>query len=297
MRIANDVIYGLAAAVWTRGSEPPRTAAARALRAGVVYVNCYDADDITVPFGGYKQSGFGRDKSLHAFDKYTELKTTWIDLARCPTSEVPSFRRHGAARSRRPAGARVLAVQGARSVRERPAGCISRERSRPAIGPACGRGSPAAYCCSSRSSRPRAPMVLRRRARAGLGGAYRSGGGTLACEFTGRHPAITQYAFRRAAAQGWHLRQLREQTGTRPDVAAGAPRGARACACPGARTDHAVAGYGGRRVCTGAAIASRPARRRCGRISPRACCCAHAGTRWRRAARSSSTRCVAQARW
>ena len=56
-------------------------AIARALRAGVVYVNCYDADDITVPFGGFKQSGTGRDKSLHAFDKYTELKTTWIDLS------------------------------------------------------------------------------------------------------------------------------------------------------------------------------------------------------------------------
>ena len=41
----------------------------------------YDADDITVPFGGFKQSGTGRDKSLHAFDKYTELKTTWIDLS------------------------------------------------------------------------------------------------------------------------------------------------------------------------------------------------------------------------
>ena len=53
----------------------------RALRAGTVYVNCYDADDITVPFGGFKQSGIGRDKSLHAFDKYTELKTTWIELS------------------------------------------------------------------------------------------------------------------------------------------------------------------------------------------------------------------------
>jgi 4-(gamma-glutamylamino)butanal dehydrogenase len=51
------------------------------LRAGTVYVNCYDADDITVPFGGFKQSGIGRDKSLHAFDKYTELKTTWIELS------------------------------------------------------------------------------------------------------------------------------------------------------------------------------------------------------------------------
>ncbi|MDA3875644.1 MAG: aldehyde dehydrogenase family protein, partial [Halothiobacillus sp.] len=52
----------------------------RALRAGTVHVNCYDEDDITVPFGGYKQSGNGRDKSLHALEKYTELKTTWISL-------------------------------------------------------------------------------------------------------------------------------------------------------------------------------------------------------------------------
>ena len=53
---------------------------ARALRAGTVHVNQYDEDDITVPFGGVKQSGNGRDKSLHAFDKYTELKTTWIRI-------------------------------------------------------------------------------------------------------------------------------------------------------------------------------------------------------------------------
>ena len=78
--VGNSVIYGLAAAVWTRDITRAHRIA-RALRAGVVYVNCYDADDITVPFGGFKQSGTGRDKSLHAFDKYTELKTTWIDLS------------------------------------------------------------------------------------------------------------------------------------------------------------------------------------------------------------------------
>ncbi len=77
--IANDTAYGLAAAVWTQDLDTAHRMA-RAIRAGMVYVNCYDADDITVPFGGFKQSGMGRDKSLHAFDKFTELKTTWIEL-------------------------------------------------------------------------------------------------------------------------------------------------------------------------------------------------------------------------
>jgi 4-guanidinobutyraldehyde dehydrogenase/NAD-dependent aldehyde dehydrogenase len=80
VRVGNSVIYGLAAAIWTRDITRAHRIA-RALRSGMVYVNCYDADDITVPFGGFKQSGTGRDKSLHAFDKYTELKTTWIDLS------------------------------------------------------------------------------------------------------------------------------------------------------------------------------------------------------------------------
>ena len=76
---ANQSIYGLQAAVWTRDINKAH-GVARALRAGTVHVNQYDEDDITVPFGGFKQSGVGRDKSLHAFDKYTETKTTWIRI-------------------------------------------------------------------------------------------------------------------------------------------------------------------------------------------------------------------------
>jgi acyl-CoA reductase-like NAD-dependent aldehyde dehydrogenase len=76
---ANQSVYGLQAAVWTRDINKAM-GVARALRAGTVHVNQYDEDDITVPFGGYKQSGVGRDKSLHAFDKYTETKTTWIRI-------------------------------------------------------------------------------------------------------------------------------------------------------------------------------------------------------------------------
>src|SRR3546814_253545 len=79
VKIGNDTIYGLAAAVWTSDIKKAHRAA-KALRAGVVWVNCFDAGDMTTPFGGYKQSGFGRDKSLHAMEKYTELKTIWIDL-------------------------------------------------------------------------------------------------------------------------------------------------------------------------------------------------------------------------
>jgi 4-guanidinobutyraldehyde dehydrogenase / NAD-dependent aldehyde dehydrogenase len=77
--LANDSTYGLQASVWSHHIDRAHRVA-RALRAGTVHVNQYDEDDITVPFGGYKQSGNGRDKSLHAFDKYTELKTTWLRI-------------------------------------------------------------------------------------------------------------------------------------------------------------------------------------------------------------------------
>ncbi|AXI80365.1 aldehyde dehydrogenase [Peterkaempfera bronchialis] len=79
VRIANGTDYGLAAAVWTRDLSTAHRMS-RAIRAGTVWVNCFDESDITVPFGGYAQSGFGRDKSLHALEKYTQLKTTWIKL-------------------------------------------------------------------------------------------------------------------------------------------------------------------------------------------------------------------------
>jgi 4-guanidinobutyraldehyde dehydrogenase / NAD-dependent aldehyde dehydrogenase len=79
LRIANDSPYGLAAGVWTNDLSRAHRVA-RKLRAGSVWVNHWDGGDMTAPFGGYKQSGNGRDKSLHAFDKYTELKATWFSL-------------------------------------------------------------------------------------------------------------------------------------------------------------------------------------------------------------------------
>jgi acyl-CoA reductase-like NAD-dependent aldehyde dehydrogenase len=79
VRMANNSVYGLHAGVWTADINKAH-GVARALRVGTVHVNQYDEDDITVPFGGYKQSGVGRDKSLHALDKYTETKTTWLRM-------------------------------------------------------------------------------------------------------------------------------------------------------------------------------------------------------------------------
>jgi gamma-glutamyl-gamma-aminobutyraldehyde dehydrogenase len=79
VRLANDTTYGLAASIWT--SDLRRALrVARAIRVGTVSVNAVDRVSLATPFGGFKQSGIGRDLSLHALDKYTALKTTWIDL-------------------------------------------------------------------------------------------------------------------------------------------------------------------------------------------------------------------------
>ena len=79
VRLANATEYGLAAGLWTSDLSTAHQVS-RALKAGTVWVNCYEEGDLTVPFGGMKQSGNGRDKSVHAIEKYTELKTTWIQL-------------------------------------------------------------------------------------------------------------------------------------------------------------------------------------------------------------------------
>jgi 4-(gamma-glutamylamino)butanal dehydrogenase len=76
--LANETSYGLAASVYTRDLDAAFRVA-RALRAGVVGVNAYSEGDITTPFGGYKESGFGgRDKGLEALEQYTEKKTIWV---------------------------------------------------------------------------------------------------------------------------------------------------------------------------------------------------------------------------
>ena len=80
LRIANDTIYGLGAGVWTRDLGTAHQMSRR-LESGTVWVNCYDASDDTVPFGGFKQSGIGADRSMHALKKFSQLKTSWINVA------------------------------------------------------------------------------------------------------------------------------------------------------------------------------------------------------------------------
>ena len=80
VQLANNTVYGLASGVWTANLARAHRMV-RAIRAGVVHVNCYGGADITVPLGGFGQSGFGRDKSLHAMEKFSDLKTAWMSLS------------------------------------------------------------------------------------------------------------------------------------------------------------------------------------------------------------------------
>ena len=76
---ANQNIYGLAAAIWTNDVKKAHTLS-RKLRAGIVWIDTYGLMDAAVPFGGYKQSGFGRELGMHAIEHYTELKSIWMSL-------------------------------------------------------------------------------------------------------------------------------------------------------------------------------------------------------------------------
>jgi gamma-glutamyl-gamma-aminobutyraldehyde dehydrogenase len=80
IRLANASIYGLGAAVWTSDMNAGHRLT-RAIRAGTVWLNCFDKSTMATPFGGFKQSGFGRDRSPHAIDKYMDLKTIWTQYA------------------------------------------------------------------------------------------------------------------------------------------------------------------------------------------------------------------------
>ena len=76
---ANDSSYGLAAAVWTKDIKKAHYVA-RKLQAGTVWINTYNIYDTAAAFGGYKQSGFGREMSVHALEHYTQVKSVWVDL-------------------------------------------------------------------------------------------------------------------------------------------------------------------------------------------------------------------------
>jgi len=78
-RAGNDTAYGLAAAVWTRDIGKAHRMA-EILKAGTVWINCYNMFDAASPFGGYKQSGFGREMGKAALELYTQIKSVWVNL-------------------------------------------------------------------------------------------------------------------------------------------------------------------------------------------------------------------------
>ncbi|HSJ10937.1 MAG TPA: aldehyde dehydrogenase family protein, partial [Longimicrobiales bacterium] len=79
LAIGNETIYGLAAGIWTKDIKRAHRMA-RELEAGTVWINTYHPGDAASPFGGYKQSGFGRELGQYSLDLYTQIKSVWVDL-------------------------------------------------------------------------------------------------------------------------------------------------------------------------------------------------------------------------
>ena len=83
VRQANETIYGLSAGIWTKDITRAHSFAKR-VRAGVVWINTFNMFNAASPFGGYKQSGYGREMGKHALDLYTQVKSVWVDLSGKP---------------------------------------------------------------------------------------------------------------------------------------------------------------------------------------------------------------------
>ena len=79
LKAGNDTNYGLSAGIWTRDIAKAHRAA-RALRAGTVWINCFNTFDAASPFGGFKESGYGRELGQHALELYTQIKSVWVQL-------------------------------------------------------------------------------------------------------------------------------------------------------------------------------------------------------------------------